>query len=117
MEFILSGKLTAKTFNGKRCCREVKKQTVLKVCRLQIASTYRKMNVFERIDRFQFDNNFFFHEKIQPMLANLMIFVEQRDWLLTDELNSTQREFHRQRFLVNILKKARPQSTMNANRS
>ena len=48
------------------------------------------MDVFERANGFQFDHDLFFDEKIQTMLANLVVFIEKRNLLLTDELNSTQ---------------------------
>ena len=76
VELILNGKFPAKTFNGKWCGREIEKQTILEICRFQIAPTNRKMNVFERANRLQLDYNLFFDKKIQAMLANLMILIE-----------------------------------------
>ena len=44
------------------------------------------------------------------MLADLMVLVEKRHRFLPDELHSAEREFNRERFLVNRLKKPGPSS-------
>lgn len=74
------------------------------------------MNVLERLDSFEFDDNFVFHEKVEPMLTNLVIAIEKRDWFLPNESNSAQRKFHRERLFVNRLQKPRSEFTMNSDR-
>jgi len=66
------------------------------------------MNVFERIDRFQLHYDFIFSEEIEPVFANLVIFVEQCDRFLSNELDSTQCEFNCQCFRVSVFDKPRP---------
>src|SRR5713226_9539107 len=72
------------------------------------------MNVFERADRLQLHNDLVFDQKIESMLANLMVFVEQDDRFLSNELDPTQSEFNCQCSLVDVFKKARSKLAVHA---
>ena len=58
------------------------------------------MNFFERIDCFQFDDYFFFDEKIETMLSNLVIAIEKRNGFLTNEGYSSESKLYRQCLFV-----------------
>jgi len=73
------------------------------------------MYALQRANGLQLDNNLILDEKIQPMLANLVVFIKEWNWFLPNELNTTKRELDGQRFLVNTFQKARPQFAMDAN--
>ena len=59
------------------------------------------MNIFQRADSFEFDDNHVFYQEIETMLADVMILEKERNCLLSDELNTTQRKFNRKRLLIN----------------
>ena len=59
------------------------------------------MDIFQRLHRFQFDDNFVLNEKIEPMFANLMIAIKKRYRFLSNKCNSTESELDRQSLIVN----------------
>ena len=72
----------------------------MKICCFEVAATNREMNVFQSADRLQFYDDLTFDEEIQAMFADLVIAVEERHRMLPDELDSTERKFDSQCFLV-----------------
>src|SRR5437660_8497162 len=50
------------------------------------------------------------------MFADLMVFVEESDGLLSNELNPAKRKFDSERLLVNGFEKTRTELAMDANR-
>ena len=65
------------------------------------------MNVLQLADRLEFNDDLAFNKEIQTMFADLMIAVEERHRMLPDELDSTERKFNSQRFLVNRFQETR----------
>ena len=67
---------------------------------LKITAANGEMNVLQAADRFQFYDDLAFNQEIQTVFADLVIAVEERYWMLADELDSTERKFNSQRFFV-----------------
>ena len=67
--------------------REIEEQSIVdrSGC-FQITANNREVNVFQRADRFQFDDNLVFDEEIESMFADLMLAIEKWHWLLSLEL-------------------------------
>jgi len=108
--------LTTESFYGERRGGEIQKQAVLKIRRLQIAATDGKMDVFQRLDSLEFDDDSIFDKKVEAVLAYLMVLVKDCNGFLTNELNPTEREFHGERFLIKAFKKSGTKIAMNTNR-
>ena len=68
-------------------------------------------------DRLQFNDNLAFNEEIQTMFADLVIAIEERHRMLPDELDSTERKFNGQRFLVDRFQKPRTKCSVNSDRA
>ena len=51
------------------------------------------------------------------MLANLMIAIKDRHWVLPEKLNTAKRKFNCKRLFIHGFKETRSQLTMHANRS
>src|ERR1043166_9313350 len=80
-----------------------------KSCSLEIATDDRKMDIFQRLNSFQFNDNF------KSMLANLMIAIEQGDRLLPYKCNSANGELNGECLFVNGFKKSWPKLAMYRN--
>ena len=74
------------------------------------------MDVFEVFDRLELDDDFVFDEKIEAMLANLVVLVKERNWFLPNESNSSNCKLNRQRLLVNGFQKTGAKLGMNRDR-
>ncbi len=85
----------------------------MKISRLQITPTDGEMDVFERTDGFQFDDDPVFNEKIETVFADLMILVEKRNRFLTNELNPTQSNLDSERLLINGFEETWPEFAVN----
>jgi len=59
------------------------------------------MDILKGVDGFELNNDFVLNQEIESMFANLVITIEKRNWLLSDECNSLKREFNCERLLVN----------------
>jgi len=86
-----------------------------KSCSLEIATDDRKMDICQRLNSFQFNDNFGFDDKIKSMLANLMIAIEQGDRLLPHKCNSANGELNGECLFVNGFKKSWPKLAMYRN--
>src|ERR1700751_2070257 len=75
------------------------------------------MNFLQLADRRQFNDDLAFNEDIQTMFADLVIAVEERHWMLLDELNCTERKFNSQRFLVDGFQKTRTKRSVHSHRA
>src|ERR1700730_2789847 len=73
------------------------------------------MNVLQRADRFQFNDDLILNKEIEPVFADLMVLVKKRNWLLASELDSAQRKFNRQRFFINAIQKTRAEFAVHTN--
>ena len=71
------------------------------------------MDVFEVFDSLELDDDFVFDEKIEAMLANLVVLVKERNWFLPNESNSSNCKFNRQRLFINGFQKTRAKLSMN----
>ena len=59
----------------------------------EIATADCEVNVFELANGFELDDDFSLNNKVQPVFADLMISIKQRDRMLSNELDATQRKF------------------------
>src|SRR4029077_12753659 len=75
------------------------------------------MNVLQLADRLQFNDDLAFNEEIQTAFADLVIAVEERHRMLPDELDSTERKFNGQRFLVDRFQEARTKCSVYSDRA
>src|SRR5213083_2359439 len=75
------------------------------------------MNVLEITDSFQFDDDLSLHEEVQTVLANLMIAIKDRHWVLPEKLNTAKRKFNCERLFIYGFKETRSHVTMHTNRS
>ena len=84
---------------------------------LEVAATrLRNGRLSSRSIALQLNDDFFLYKKIESVLADLMITIEERDRSLPNERDSAQRKLHGQRLLVNRLQKSWPKLRMNGNR-
>ena len=93
--------LATKPLHGERSRGEVEEQSIVKISCFQVATTNCEMNVLQSANRFQLNDDLAFNQEIQTMFADLVIAIEQWHWVLTDELDSAEREFNSERLLVN----------------
>src|SRR5205809_3428876 len=75
------------------------------------------MNVLQLADRLQFDHDLSFNEEIQTMFTDLVIAVEEGHRMLPNELDSTERKFNRQRFLVDGFQETRTKCSVYLDRA
>jgi len=58
------------------------------------------MDILQVFNCFKLNDDLVFDEKIEAVLANLMIAIEKREGLLPNERNSADCKFNRQRLLI-----------------
>ena len=75
------------------------------------------MNVLQSADRLKFYDDFAFNEEIQTMFADLMIAVEERYGMLSDELDSTECKFNGQCFFVHGFQETRTECPVHSDRA
>jgi len=74
------------------------------------------VDILKVFNCFELNDDFVFDEKIEAVLADLMIAVEKREGLLPNERNSANCKFNRQRLLIDGFEKARSKFGMDGNR-
>jgi hypothetical protein len=73
------------------------------------------MNVIQRVNGLQLNDDQIFDQKIESMFANLMILIEKSNRLLPNESDTAERELYGKGFFVNCFEKTGPQIAMNCN--
>ena len=66
------------------------------------------MDIFQRLNSLQLNNNFAFDDKIKSMLADLMIPIKQWDRLLPHKCNSANGKLHGEGLLAHRFQKTWP---------
>ena len=62
------------------------------------------MNILKQFDRLKLYDDFVFDQKIETVLANLVVLVKERKRFLPNECNSANGKFNCQRLLINGFK-------------
>lgn len=89
---------------------------MVKLCSFEIGTHESEMNILERFHRFQFDYDAILDQKIESVLTDVFLAIEQRHRLLVHELNSSSRKLNCKRLFINRLDKPRAEFSMDLNR-
>lgn len=94
---------------------EIEKQTFRNSSCLEIGPKLSKVDVVQGIDRFQFDYQLTFDQKIKATLANGNVLVAHSHRVLVEELNTPLVQGNPKRLVIDRLEIARSQLTMHMN--
>jgi hypothetical protein len=96
--------------------REIQNQAVGETGCFEVTSHDREMDILESFNRFQFDYDFLVDEKVESVLTDLVIAIEERHRMLTNESNPAQCKLDCNRLFINRFDETRSKLRMDRDR-